>query len=210
MLEELRRRNYAESTIHTYIHTYIHTVEHFSRHFHHSPDQLGPEHIRQYQAALFTRWKLAPNTVTQRLAALRFFYVQVLKRGWSVAETPYPKKVLHLPQVLSPEEVARLIDAAEFPFHRILLMTLYAPGARRAEVAHLKISDIDSQRMVIHIRGGKGRKDRDVMLSSKLLDALLVYWRGLKRKPTDWPFRGNRWHTAITPVPTQVLRTRCQ
>ncbi len=91
MLEELRRRNYAESTIHTY----IQTVEHFSRHFHRSPDQLGPEHIRQYQAALFTRWKLAPNTVTQRLAALRFFYVQVLKRGWSVAETPYPKKVLH-------------------------------------------------------------------------------------------------------------------
>ena len=98
MLEELRRRNYAESTIHAY----IHTVEHFSRHFHRSPDQLGPEHIRQYQAALFTRWKLAPNTVTQRLAALRFFYVQVLQRGWSVAETPYPKKILHLPQVTSP------------------------------------------------------------------------------------------------------------
>ena len=134
MLEELRRRNYSESTIHAY----IHTVEHFSRHFHRSPDQLGPEHIRQYQAALFTRWKLAPNTVTQRLAALRFFYVQVLKRGWSVAETPYPKKVLHLPHVLSQDEVARLIDAAEFPFHRILLMTLYATGARRAEVAHLK------------------------------------------------------------------------
>ena len=171
MLEELLRRNYAESTIHTY----IHTVEHFSRHFHRSPDQLGPAEIRQYQAALFTRWKLAPNTVTQRLAALRFFYVQVLKRGWSVAETPYPKKVLHLPQVLSQEEVTRLIDAAAFPFHRILLMTLYATGARRAEVAHLKISDIDSQRMVIHIRGGKGRKDRDVMLSPKLLDALRTW-----------------------------------
>jgi integrase/recombinase XerD len=173
MLEELHRRNYAESTIDAY----IQTVEHFSRHFHRSPDQLGPEHIRQYQAALFTRCKLAPNTVTQRLAALRFFYVQVLKRGWSVAETPYPKKVLHLPQVLSQEEVARLIDAAEFPFHRILLMTLYATGARRAEVAHLKISDIDSQRMVIHIRGGKGRKDRDVMLSAKLLEALRVLAR---------------------------------
>jgi len=70
MLEELRRRNYAESTIHIY----IHTVEHFSRHFHRSPDQLGPEQIRQYQAALFTRWNLAQNTVTQRLAALRFFF----------------------------------------------------------------------------------------------------------------------------------------
>jgi integrase/recombinase XerD len=141
---------------------------------------------------------------------LRFFYVQVLKRGWSVAETPYPKKVLHLPQVLSQEEVARLIDAVEFPFHRILLMTLYATGARRAEVAHLKISDIDSQRMVIHIRGGKGRKDRDVMLSPKLLDALRVYWRGLKRKPTDWLFPGNRWHTANHPISTKVLWHACQ
>jgi site-specific recombinase XerD len=131
MLEELRRRNYAESTIHAY----IRTDEHFSRHFRRPPDQLGPGHIRRYQAALFTHWKLAPNTVTQRLAALRFFYVQVLKKGWSVAETPYPKKVLHLPQVLSQEEVARLIDAADCPFHRILLMTLYATGARRAERA---------------------------------------------------------------------------
>src|SRR6266852_4807791 len=143
MLEELRRRNYAESTIRTY----IRTVEHFSRYFHRPPDQLGPEHIREYQAALFTRWKLAPNTVTQRLAALRFFYVQVLKRGWSVAETPYPKKVLQLPQVLSQEEVARLSDAAEFPFHRILLMPSKAVGGRRAEVAHVKISDFASHRM---------------------------------------------------------------
>src|SRR5260370_14463272 len=167
MLEELRRRNYAESTIDAY----IHTVEHFSRHFRRSPDQLGPEHIRQYQAALFTRWKLAPNTVTQRLAALRFFYVQVLKRGWSAAETPDPKKVLHLPQVLSQDEVARLIDAAEFPFHRILLMTLYATGARRAEVAHLKIIDIDSQRMVIHIREGKGPKRPHFILIPNSLHA---------------------------------------
>src|SRR5579862_38519 len=141
---------------------------------------------------------------------LRPLRAQVLKRGWSVAETPYPKKVLHLPQVLSPEEVACLIDAAEFPFHRILLMTLYAAGARRAEVAHLKISDIDSQRMVIHIRGGKGRKDRDVMLSPKLLDALRIYWRGLRRKPTDWLFPSNRWHTASHPVSTKVLWSACQ
>jgi hypothetical protein len=96
------------------------------------------------------------------------------------------------------------------PFHRILLMTLYATGARRAEVAHLKVSDIDSQRMVVHIRGGKGRKDRDVMLSPALLDALRVYWRGLRRKPTDWLFPGNRWHTASHPVTTKVLWTACQ
>jgi len=206
MLEELRRRNYAESTISAY----IRTVAHFSRYFRRPPDQLGPEHIRQYQAALFTCWKLQPNTVIQKLAALRFLYVHVLKKGWSVAETPYPKKVLHLPQVLSREEVARLIDAAELLFHRILLMTLYATGARRAEVALLKVSDIDSQRMVIHIRGGKGRKDRDVMLSPKLLEALREYWRGLRRKPTEWLFPGNRWHTGSSPVTTKVLWTACQ
>ena len=164
MLEELERRNYAPSTIRAY----IRTVEHFARHFHCAPDKLGADHIRQYQVAMFRTGKLAPNTVTQRLAALRFLYIQVLKRGWSVAETPYPKKVLHLPQILSQQEVARLIDATETPFQRILLMTLYATGARRAEVAQLKVTDIDSQRMVVHIRGGKGRKDRDVMLSPAL------------------------------------------
>ncbi len=206
MLEELRRRNFADTTIRSY----LHGVEHFSRYFHRRPDQLGPEDIRKYQAMLFTQLKFSPNTVILRLASLRFFYIHVLKRGWSIAETPYPKKVRHLPQVLSQEEVARLIDAAESPFHRILLMTLYATGARRAEAAHLKIGDIDSQRMVVHIRGGKGGLDRDVMLSPKLLEALRTYWRGLRRKPTEWLFPGNRWHTASYPVTTKVLWTACQ
>ena len=192
MLEELRRRNFADTTIRTY----LHGVEHFSRYFHRRPDQLGPGDIGKYQAALFTTFEFSPNTVILRLAALRFFYIHVLKRGWSIAETPYPKKVRHLPQVLSQEEVARLIDAADSAFHRILLMTLYATGAGRAEAAHLKVRDIDSQRMVVHIRGGKGAKDRDVMLSPKLLDALRVYWHSLRRKPKEWLFPGNRWHTA--------------
>jgi integrase/recombinase XerD len=102
-------------------------------------------------------------------------------------------------------EVARLIDAAEFSFHRILLMTLYATGARRAEVAHLKISDIDSQRMVIHIREARGRKDRDVMLSPKLLEALRVYWRGFRHKPTNWLFPGNRWEGVGAVAPLEPL-----
>ena len=206
MLEELHRRNFADTTVRTY----LHGVEHFSRYFHRPPDQLGPEEIRRYQAALFTTFKFSPNTVILRLAALRFFYIHVLKRGWSIAETPYPKKVRHLPQVLSQEEVARLIDAADTPFHRILLMTLYATGARRAEAAHLKVSDIDSQRMVVHIREGKGGKDRDVMLSPKLLEELCAYWRGLRRKPKEWLFPGNRWHTSSHPVTTKVLWSACQ
>src|SRR5712675_365275 len=204
MLEELERRNYAPGTITSY----IHTVEHFAQHFHRAPDQLGPEHIRQYQAAMFREWKVSQNTVSQHLGALRFFYTQVLKQTWSTAETPYPKKVLHLPQVLSREEVAHLIDAAQTPVYRILLMTLYATGARRAEVAHLKISDIDSQRMVVHIRGGKGRKDRDVMLSPRLLTALRTHWRFYHRKSSTWLFPSN--YRKDRPIDTKTVWYACQ
>jgi site-specific recombinase XerD len=206
MLEELQRRNYSQSTTTTY----IRTVEDFARYFKRSPDQLGPEHIREYQAQLFSKRKLAPNTVTQRLAALRFFFVKTLHKPWSADETPYPKKVVRLLAILSQDEVAKLIDAAYTPFHRIVLMTLYATGVRRAELAHLKVSDIDSQRMVVHVQGGKGRKDRDVMLSPKLLEALRAHWRSLKRKPAEWLFPGNRWHTANHPIDTKVPWQACQ
>ncbi len=206
MLEELQRRNYAEATTRCY----IRTMEDFSRRFKCSPDRLGPEHIREYQAELFQKRRLSPSTVTQRLAALRFFYVKTLKKAWSIAETPYPKRVLHLPTILSQEEVARLIDAARTPYHRALLMTLYATGVRRAELTHLKVSDIDSQRMVIHIQGGKGRKDRDVMLSPKLLETLREHWRRLKRKPSAWLFPGNRWHRGDRPIDTKVVWYACQ
>jgi len=172
MLEELERRNYAQTTTTSY----IQTIEDFARYFKRPPDQLGPEHIREYQAYLFREKKLARQTVTQRLAALRFFFIQTLKKPWSVAETPYPKKTRHLPTILSPEEVAHLIDSARTQFHRVLLMTLYGTGARRAELCKLQIPDIDSHRMVVHIRGGKRRQDRDVMLSPTLLKTLRDYF----------------------------------
>jgi len=108
MLEELERRNYSPRTIECY----IPAVEDFARYFHRPPDQLGPAHIREYQAYLFRQRKLDPNTVNQRLAALRFFFVKTLRRPWSVEVTPYPKKVQRLPSVLSQEEVAQLINAA--------------------------------------------------------------------------------------------------
>jgi integrase/recombinase XerD len=206
MLEELRRRNYAQHTIRSY----IRTVEDFARHFHCSPDRLGPRHIREYQAELFEKRKLSAGSVAVRLAALRFFYSKTLKKGWSIAETPYPKKDHRLPAILSQEEVARLIQAADTSFQRTLLLTLYATGVRRAELTHLKVSDIDSQRMVIHVQGGKGRKDRDVMLSPKLLEALREHWRGLPRKPSAWLFPGNRWHTGDTPIDTKVVWNACQ
>ncbi len=206
MLEELQRRNYSEATTRFY----IRTVEDFSRRFNRPPDCLGPRHIREYQAELFQKRKLSPGTVANRLAALRFFYLKTLKKAWSIAETPYPKRAFHLPAILSQEEVTRLIDAALTPYHRILLMTLYATGVRNAELTHLKVSDIDSKRMVIHIQGGKGRVDRDVMLSLKLLEELREHWRRLRRKPSVWLFPGNRWHSGGQPIDTKTPRNACQ
>ena len=206
MLEELQRRNYAETTTRHY----IRTVEDFARRFNRPPDRLGPRHIREYQAELFQKRKLSPNSVIRHLAALRFFYVKTLKRSWSIAETPYPKWVFRLPTILSQEEVAQLIDAALTSYHRTLLMTLYATGARRAELTHLKVSDIDSQRMVIRIQGGKGRKDRDVMLSPKLLEELRAHWCRLQRKPSSWLFPGNRDHRGDQPIDTKTVWHACK
>ena len=190
MLEELERRNYAASTTRAY----LRAVDEFARYFNRPPDQLGPDHIRQYQAYLFREKKFQPNTVIQHLGGIRFFYIRTLKQSWSADLTPYPKKVLHLPSILSREEVNSLIEAAPTPFQRTLLMALYATGLRRAELARLKITDIDSGRSVIHVQGGKGRRDRDVMLSQNLLAALRDHCRSLRRKPAEWLFPGNRWH----------------
>src|SRR6516164_672815 len=181
MLEELQRRNYSESTTRHY----IRTVEEFARHFHCSPDRLGPRHIREYQAELFQKGK-SSGTVTQHLVALRFFYVKTLKKAWSSADTPYPKRAPHLPTILSREEVTRLIDAASTPYHRTLLMVLYATAVRRAELTHLKATDIEGQRMVIQVRGGTGRKDRAVMVRPKLLDELRQHWQRLSKRPSVW------------------------
>jgi integrase/recombinase XerD len=205
MLEELQRRNYSQHTTRYY----IRTVEDFARRFNLPPDRLGPRHIREYQAELFQKRKVSAGTVTNRLAALRFFYIKTLKKAWSIAETPYPKKTHRLPTILSQEEVAQLIDAAGTPFHRTLLITLYATGLRCAELTHLKVSDVDSKRMVIRVQGGKWRKDRDVMLSPKLLEELRKHWQRLRRKPNDWLFPGNRWHTADHPIDTKTVWYAC-
>ena len=205
MLEELQRRNYSQHTTRYY----IRTVEDFARRFNLPPDRLGPRHIREYQAELFQKRKLSPGAVGNHLAALRFFYVKTLKKAWSIAETPYPKKTHRLPTILSREEVARLIDAAGTPFYRTLLITLYATGLRCAELTLLKVSDIDSKRMVIRVQGGKWRKDRDVMLSPKLLEELRKHWHRLRRKPSDWLFPGNRWHTAHYPIDTKTVWHAC-
>src|SRR3974377_823291 len=171
-LKELELRNCSQGTTRCY----LRAVADFARYFHRSPDQLRPEHLREYQAYLSLERKLQAISVTHQLPALRFFFLKTLKKRWGMEETPYPKKVRRLPTILSQEEVARLINSAPTPFYRILVMTLYATGARCRAVARLQVGDIDSERMVVHIRGGKGREDRDVMLSPVLLQALREHW----------------------------------
>jgi integrase/recombinase XerD len=204
MLEELQLRNYAQNTIRHY----LRAVEDFARRFRCSPDRLGLRHIREYQAELFQKRKLSANSVGQHLAALRFFYIKTLRRAWSLADTPYPKKTRQLPTILSREEVTQLIDAARTPGERILLMTLYATGVRRSELTHLKIGDIDSQRMVVHIHGGKGRKDRDVILSPRLLTALRTHWCYYHRKSSTWLFPSN--FRKDRPIDTKTVWYACQ
>ena len=183
MLEELQQRNFSSETIRAY----IGAVERFARHFGKPPDQLGPDHIRQYQAHLLHERKLAVATVVTQVAGLRFFFKRTLKRRFDDDLIPYPKRNRHpIPRVLSPEEVARLIDAAGNLESRAILMTLYSTGMRRSEVTRLRLEDIDSERMMVHIRKGKGGKDRDVPLCPKLLETLREYWRW--KKPAPWLF----------------------
>jgi integrase/recombinase XerD len=184
MLEELQRRNYSSRTIRLYLR---HVAE-FAKHFHRSPDQLGAEDIRQYQLFLIQGKKLAWSSYNQIVCALRFFYAKTLNRAFLLEEIPFPRSEQRLPLILSREEVARILTA---PLHlktRALLMTIYAAGLRRSEAARLRVNDIDSARMTITVRQGKGQKDRVVMLSPVLLQTLRQYWR--YNKPKQWLFPG--------------------
>ena len=140
MLEELQRRNYAQSTVKTY----LRVVQDFAQHFNPPPDKLGPEQLRQYQAHLFQHKKLDAGTVQVHVAALRFFYNKTLKRQYLLDDIPMPKRPRKLPEILSPEEVALLIDSASNLYHQTMLMTLYSTGVRRAELCHLTTTNIDS------------------------------------------------------------------
>ena len=205
MLEELQRRNYSQTTVNSY----LKIVEAFARHFGRSPDQLGPEQIRTYQVYLLKERKLGVRTVGHCTAALRFFFCRTLKRAYPIEEVPYPKAPRRLPIILTREEAVRLIDSASNLFHRAMLITLYSTGMRRAELCHLKVEDIDSTRMLIHIRQGKGGKDRDVPLGPKVLDTLREYWRWMKPKTYLFPgtVNGSRADKPITP---KVLWEACR
>jgi len=188
MLEELQRRNYSDQTIRQY----LLAVRQFAEHFGKRPDQLGPDELRTYQAYLLRDRKLAVGTVVARVAALRFFFVRVLRRHQFREDLPYPKDRRQLPTVLSLEEVTRLINAAGNLQQRAMLMTLYGTGMRRTELSLLKVRDVDSQRMMIRVERGKGGIGRDIPLSSALLETLREYWRW--KKPRTYLFPSSEGH----------------
>ena len=203
MLEELERRNYSEGTTRRY----LRFVERFAQHFGKSPDKLGPDHLRSYQAYLLKVRKLDPGTVENHVAALRFLFIRTLDRHEFRQFLPYPKVRRKLPKILSREEVARLIDASSGLFERTLLMVLYGTGMRRSEVARLKVADIDSQRMVLHVVNGKGGKDRDLPLSPTLLETLRAHWRWLKPQTYLFPSRLHR--DCEQPITDKIVWRAC-
>ena len=205
MLEELQRRNYAAETIRGY----ILSVKQFAEYFGKSPAKMGAEEIRRFQLYLLQEKRLAPGTVEMRMSALRFLYKKVLKRrDLTYDDLVFPKTPRKLPLVLSQEEVKRLIEAAPNLQYRTLLMLLYGTGLRRAEASLLKVSDIDSERRVIHVRQGKGSRDRDVPLTAKLLEALRQYWRW--KKPKVYLFPSTSGHRGVQqPISGETVWYAC-
>ena len=201
MIEDLRLRNYSDQTIRSY----TQAVADFARYFDKPPDQLGSEHVRQYQLYLLNEKQLAWTTFQVRRSALKFFYTRTLKQPWFDQEVAKPKVRRKLPTVLSREEVRALLDATVNLKHRALLATMYDTGLRCAEVQQLKVSDIDSQRMVVHVREGKGKFPRQVKLSPHLLELLRIYWRW--RRPEDWLFPGQK---PEAPMHLSGIRQICQ
>jgi len=205
MIEDMTVRKFVEKTQKDYI-RYVKDLTGFLGR---SPDTATAEDLRRYQLHL-TNSGVHPPRINATVSALRFFFSVTLDRAEVsrlLTFVAHPRKI---PIVLSPEEVVRFLEAAPGPKYKAALSAAYGAGLRVSEVVALKVSDVDSERMLLRIEQGKGSKDRDVMLSPRLLEKLRLYWRGLRRKPKEWLFPGNRWHTASYPVTTKVLWSACQ
>ena len=198
-LSPLRRRMIEDMTVRNLSPTtravYIHNVKKFSRHFGRSPDRLGLEEVRAYQVHLVSEG-IAWATPNQVVSSLRFFYGVTLGRKDLPERLAYARRPKKLPVILSPEEVAAFLEAVAGRRNRVALTTAYATGLRASEVVGLRIQDIDSSRMVIHVVNGKGGKQRYVMLSPKLLGILRAYW-AIERPCRPWLFPGRGSENSI-------------
>jgi site-specific recombinase XerD len=200
MIEDMTVRNLSPATQRSY----IHAVAKFSRFFGCSPDRLGLDEVRAFQVQLVTDG-MSWSGLNQTVCALRFFYGTTLGRTDLPERIAYAREPRKLPVVLSAGEVVRFLEAVANLKHRVALTTAYAAGLRAAEVASLKLADIDSSRMVLRVEQGKGGKDRYVMLSPQLLGILRGYWR--LARPSHWLFPGR---DATRPLHPEGLHVACR
>lgn len=202
MIEELQLRNLCTTTKESY----ISAVERFARHFNQSPERLGPEKVREYLLHLANDRKVGTNTMLFNRAALRFVYVNTLKQKWFDDEIARPKRRPTLPPTLSAEEVTRILNRTYNLKHWTIIATFYATALRCNELRHLRVTDLDSKRMVIHVRHGKGGVAREIALSPALLERLRVYFRW--RRPVDWLFCSKQRQSE--PLDNGTIRTLCR
>ncbi|MCP4901132.1 MAG: tyrosine-type recombinase/integrase [bacterium] len=203
-IDDLRLKNFSPGTIKVY----VHAVAKFARHFGQSPDTLSGEDVRAYFVHLLDRGIARSSCVVVR-SALRHLYANTLGRPDCLEAVPRPKRERRLPVVLSREEVRRLFAKVTNLKQRALFMVAYDAGLRLSELRNLRVNDIDSQRMVIRVRQGKGKKDRYARLTPGLLKLLRQYWR--EYQPQSWLFPGasmdKRYDMA---TPGQLLKKVCR
>ncbi|MCL0060935.1 site-specific integrase [Dehalococcoidia bacterium] len=185
MKMDLELKNYSPKTRSCY----LACVKNFALHFRQAPDRMGESEIREYLHFLIKEKRASQSAINQTYSALKFFYQTTIERDWNGLRIPRIRTGKRLPVVLSQQEIRAIFSATRNLKHKSLLMTIYSAGLRLSEAAHLKVSDVDSQRMTIRIRHGKGDKDRYSLLAECTLDILRNYWR--EYRPVDWLFPGN-------------------
>ena len=200
MIDDMMIRNMSPLTQKAY----VRAVKNFSKFFRQSPDKLTFEHVREYQLHLVSRG-LGVQATNQIMCALRFFYGTTLGKTGVSEHIPLGRRPDTLPPVLARDEVERFLKAVSDLEFRTAFVTIYATGLRVSEAVALTIKDIDSARMVIHIRSGKGRKDRYVMLSEQLLDILRAYWKCAR--PQNFLFPGP---DPARPITVRSLQRACR
>jgi site-specific recombinase XerD len=205
MLEDMQVRNYSVKTIEAY----ISQVARFAKYYGKSPEEIEAEEVRRYLLYLVKEKKISLSLFKHTICGLRFLYLTTLRRGWMVCELPFPRDNKALPIVLTIEEVAQFFDAIEVLKHRAILMTAYAAGLRVSEAVSLKIGDVDSNDMLVRVENGKGRKERFVMLSTRLLEILREYFKQEHPKgPWLFPGQAPDSHLSIRAVEAACRKAR--
>ncbi len=187
LVEDLQRRNYSPRTQEAYGCCVATFLKHYKTL---KANQLSLDTVRKYQLYLTNKKAVSPSYFNQTMSSLKFFYSVTLEQEWDVKRVPCKRKEKQLPVVLDKEEVLDLIKTTTNLKHQAILTTIYACGLRLNELRHLEIKDIDGKRMMVHVRKGKGNRDRYVMLSKRLHNVLRKYWAKTVPHPQRWLFPG--------------------